>query len=361
MKAIILGTLAATMITGVAKAACNDIPNPTRFNPQELSAYQECWLDEHKAEETAGILGSLAWVRLNDEYFSAPISQIRKMRGSDYAEKFIAAIEPELITEIVRENEKRIVEVRTEIEYIEVFIEDLERIKELEMQIDELKEINANLKESNSSLNDMIESLEADLVYVKNQVQTQNATIQAKNQFIAELNVQINNLTNTLSRRDAYIGELNATIANLRNKVSRRDSYIGQLNAQITSLTTTNAQRQMMIDAQSNMIVSQSAQITDLTTQIANANNVSNETTWTGSLTIPTPSADSLLGSSSSDSWAVFDYVENAVDDGDWYGVLDTMLEDAFAENYDRGYADGYSDGYEDGYEAGVDAVQDQL
>ena len=49
MRTIILGLMGATMLGSVAQAACNDIPNPTRFNPTELSQYQECWLDTYES------------------------------------------------------------------------------------------------------------------------------------------------------------------------------------------------------------------------------------------------------------------------------------------------------------------------
>ena len=168
MRTIILGLMGATMLGSVAQAACNDIPNPTRFNPTELSQYQECWLDTYE-EDNAGVLGSLAWIRLNGEYFSAPISLIRKMKGSNYADKFFAAIEPELIEVVERQTQERIVEIETIIEYVDVIIEDTKRIDELEKELKTLKEIDIpDLKQMIADKDEAIAELVSDLNNHKN-------------------------------------------------------------------------------------------------------------------------------------------------------------------------------------------------
>lgn len=96
MKAIYSIAFASVMLTSTAAIACSDIPNPSRFMPESLSAYQECWLDTHKADETAGVVGGLTWVRLGDgSYFSTQLNPIIKASNGDKAKAV------EIVTEYI--------------------------------------------------------------------------------------------------------------------------------------------------------------------------------------------------------------------------------------------------------------------
>lgn len=71
-----------------------------RYNPTELSEYQKCWLDVHK-DENAGTIGDIFWVRVDDQYASMPVKQLRNA-GSKKAAQVIVK---EIITEVLVERE----------------------------------------------------------------------------------------------------------------------------------------------------------------------------------------------------------------------------------------------------------------
>lgn len=102
----------AVTLTSVTAMACSDIPNPTRFMPTELSDYQICVLD--KGDETSGVIGNLAWVRLHDgTYFSTQLREVMLKANGDTA----AAVE--IVTEYI------IQEVEAEVKSVEEQLRDL--------------------------------------------------------------------------------------------------------------------------------------------------------------------------------------------------------------------------------------------
>ena len=50
----------------------------SRLNPQTLSLYQECWLNEHKPDELSGTVGSLFWARTATGFISFPVATIAR-------------------------------------------------------------------------------------------------------------------------------------------------------------------------------------------------------------------------------------------------------------------------------------------
>lgn len=88
----ILGTIsAAYILTGTSTpanaATCSSIHGTpeSRFNPTSLSPYQECILDQYKADEAAGTLGSLFWVRNLDGSYTSMQTTMLVQSGSEAA------------------------------------------------------------------------------------------------------------------------------------------------------------------------------------------------------------------------------------------------------------------------------------
>ena len=104
---MITETIIASVIAGTS--VCSDhFENASRFNPTELSTYQECVLAAH-SNETAGTLGGIFWVKVGDtEFVSMPVKTLRNA-GSKEAAKTI--VTETIIEEVIVE---RIVEVVTE-------------------------------------------------------------------------------------------------------------------------------------------------------------------------------------------------------------------------------------------------------
>jgi len=105
-------TFAVAIIAPYANAAdCSHHSKASRVNPTELSAYQECWLDEHRSDEAHGVLGSIFYVKVAGEYISMPLKDL-VIRGKDKAEPYVQLV----INERIKED--LIKQAREELEYV---------------------------------------------------------------------------------------------------------------------------------------------------------------------------------------------------------------------------------------------------
>jgi len=91
--------------------ACDHLSQANRINPTELSDYQKCWLDEHRADKPNGVLGSLFYVKIDGDYVSVPVKELVK-RGEDKSVDYITLKINEKIQEDLIE------EARTELQRI---------------------------------------------------------------------------------------------------------------------------------------------------------------------------------------------------------------------------------------------------
>ena len=99
--------IVASVIAG--SSVCSDhFENTSRFNPTDLSDYQQCVLAAHNGE-SAGTLGGVFWVKTGEtEFVSMPVSTLQKA-GSASAAK--AVVMDAIIEEVIVE---RIVEITVE-------------------------------------------------------------------------------------------------------------------------------------------------------------------------------------------------------------------------------------------------------
>ena len=104
MKNYILAAVAASVIGVSAPAfadnsshACGAFDNEIRFNPTELSDFQECWLNFHKPDEMSGTLGSLFWVKVGDEFVSMPVKSLVREGSAEKAKELVVdrVLDPE--------------------------------------------------------------------------------------------------------------------------------------------------------------------------------------------------------------------------------------------------------------------------
>ena len=123
MKKIMMAAVAATFMSTGAQAesfseSCGHLDNPTRFNPTELSAYQECWLDYHKPNEMAGVLGSIFYARAGDNIVSMPVADLRNAGSAGAAKEIIV----ERIVEVI--NNERVEELEGIVEGLEATVSE---------------------------------------------------------------------------------------------------------------------------------------------------------------------------------------------------------------------------------------------
>ena len=124
-KYTLLGAVALSAVSFNAHAAdsseaCGAFDNSLRFNPTELSEFQECWLDFHYPEETAGTLGSIFWVKVDDKFISMPVENLQKAGSKEAAKQLVTntileEVIVERIVEVTVENGATIDRLRAEI------------------------------------------------------------------------------------------------------------------------------------------------------------------------------------------------------------------------------------------------------
>jgi len=77
MKKLILTTAVASLFSFNAFSAdsshCNSLDKGPMSNKTELSAFDKCWLNTHKADKKAGTDGNVFWVKVGDDFVSMPI------------------------------------------------------------------------------------------------------------------------------------------------------------------------------------------------------------------------------------------------------------------------------------------------
>ena len=118
MKTIILAAVAAAFVSNAHASeptfaeSCGHIENHTRFNPTELSEYQECWLGFHKPGETAGVLGSIFYARAGDGFVSMPVSELHSAGSAEAAK---AIVVERIVDRTITVEVERIVEVEREL------------------------------------------------------------------------------------------------------------------------------------------------------------------------------------------------------------------------------------------------------
>ena len=60
------------------------------INKMMLSEFDKCWLEAHQGDRTNGVLGSIFWVKVNDKFYSAPISSLRWDLGEEFKATIVA-------------------------------------------------------------------------------------------------------------------------------------------------------------------------------------------------------------------------------------------------------------------------------
>ena len=369
-----LKTLMATAvaITGFANVSAADVSHcgveHSRFNPIELSSYQECWLDVYKADETHGVLGSLFWVKINDVYYSTTLSYLR----NHGAESWIADVQAEVIETVLKETvvvaEERIVELEKEIVEVEVIIEDMTRINELQSEVDtltaeieSLEEINNGLDMENSSLSAMIEDKKAEIVEI---IEHTNTEVYAQAEIVATYIGLAYGTTeaaedyfkvSTAFGEDMYIMQTNSLDELFAAGQKSKQSVINKLQNDLEDLQNYVNLNQSKIDNY-DALEMKLVQVM-LVSNVAGDFNINAPVTTGYISSVPNDSHDIEIVIGDDES-LVFGYdfaagvMKKLSDNG-----LFTDISNAVEAAYDEGFDDGYKAGYVEGFKDGVDSV----
>ena len=303
-KFVIAAAFAATVMSTGAQAfgassadACGHIDNPSRFNPVELSEYQECWLDFHKPDEATGMLGNLFWVRAGDGFVSMPVSELREA-GSKKAAKAV-------VVEAVVE---RVVETRI-----------VERIEEIYTGRDQLiAELGTGEGDVAAALEE-IRSLQAEAMDLEEVM----AAITAHG-YVTYANGVI-----SVDHADAIAAALRTgkDAASVRFAVGTIGFTTGQQYA--------------------GFISGNSDTYADLTGAASNSLSSTHDDGFVKNVRIrgfDDGEQDYIVNLHNGLNWIAVATIE-----ADIVGLVDRVYDEGFDAGYDEGYADGYTDGFADG------------
>lgn len=315
MKKIISILLASTMLfsfTAPTFAAdssfsesCGHIENPTRFNPTELSEYQQCWVDFYKADEVSGMIGGIFWMRLGDDTISITRDEIRaggKGVIRSAIEQWVVDNQLEVVAARITAAEGMVEELSADLE---------EALADAEMKAAEIERIQGELT-AMIQLRDNLQGV------VDGEGARQAAAVSAA---VAPLNARITGLTTDLANEQAALATANASIAmltaDLTAMTADRDSQVMMLaaanatiathvatiankDAQIVTLTAARDALQATVDGEPARVAAAVAaavaplntQIAMLTADLATANG--SITTLTADLAAMTAARDAL-------------------------------------------------------------------
>ena len=353
-KFVIAAALAATFLSTGAQAesfadACGHIDNPTRFNPVELSEFQECWIDFHKADEAAGMIGSIFWARAGDGFVSMPVAELREAGSKDAAKAVV----------------------------LDAIVDTA--------AIDALEGMLESVKARRDQLIADLATAEGDLAAKIEELSTANATIEALRNSVDSASTSEISVTRdgdsvsvAFADRNAIVTENDATVAqNARNELGLRSVTYNEARGRV--IVTLNDGRQWsdrpVVDA-----------VLDAGRRGASLSFM----TGTFGFTTGQQYADFISGNSDSYDAAspghdemydardirndfgfthTYVYAPNIGSGRNGFvslgvqlsqaniGDLNSALNTAFDQGYDSGYDEGYADGYRDGFHDGVASV----
>jgi len=214
----------ASVIAG--SSVCSDhFENPNRFNPTELSDYQQCVLAAH-SDEQAGVLGSIFWTKVGDtEFVSMPVSTLRKAGSADAAKEIV--IKKVIDTVLVDQLTADLKVERAEILRLEgVVTQKDETIRILrEAGVTDGETITRIENERDTALGRLM-TLAGNYESAETRV---NDLVRAERQAVAEASGHLR----TIRARDITITGLNSRIsglnANNNREVNRRNALLNEL------------------------------------------------------------------------------------------------------------------------------------
>ena len=189
----------------------------SRFNPTELSEYQECWLDVYKADESAGTLGSILWVKVDGEYLSMPVKKIHKAGSAEKAKQMIVdMVIVEMLKEQLEMERQTILTLQAELDVLRPLAA---RLPILQADVDRLEIALAAANGQIATLNVDIASVRADLATA----QSEKADLEAD---LATANAARTNLQNLVDDRDIAILDLIDLVADKQAEIDRLQAII---------------------------------------------------------------------------------------------------------------------------------------
>jgi len=381
MKTIILAAVAAAFVSNAHASeptfaeSCGHIENHTRFNPTELSEYQECWLGFHKPDEMAGVLGSIFYARAGDGFVSMPVSTLTNAGSKSAA----TAIVVDRIVEVV--NNERIEELEGVVADLEATVSEKEAaIRALEMLRDSQAGTIAGLNTQISTLEDEKAALETARAALQATIDGHPAVVRAAEEAarmagVSSVTVSAGNVSASWTAETVTIALSNGSSYEYdiaQGASVYRAEGRGDILSQIRDTDNTRTEGvSATLDLNGNISIQFEAGYGEFADaryrgdlEWSASERTSNQTVdgvAFSDLTSFDPAETTFRGQDA----AIYDgYFQEFAHITDWtdLAAVDAAIqvagEEAWDAAYDLGYDEGFADGYAEGFTDGVNSVR---
>ena len=360
--------IVASVIAG--SSVCSDhFENNSRFNPTELSDYQQCVLAAHSSD-SAGTLGGIFWAKIGEtEFVSMPVRKIRTAGSASAAKKVVGdAVREAMLKDMVDALTEDLLNANEEIIGLESRITTLEEARDalvesgvtqaaidaLDRQIEGLqRQVNAKIGWSSPAQ----VSAAASRAYGEGEVAGRRS---GANNLVSTaahaVSTHFINAHRDWSHWTAFFNDPATMTAQTELQTNGVSSYGARLLA--------NAMVDYIMANASDNLLPNGYILNDLTTdsRIIAGSSGSNYV----SVADRAESADAVNGTAR-DGSDIFTRINDittrdgealvtALDRDNQFDLVD-IINDIFDNGFDKGYDEGYADGYRDGFSDGVSSV----
>lgn len=305
---------------------CNSLDHGPQFNKTELSEFDKCWINTHKADKKSGVDGNVLWIKVGDDFVSMPT---KILRDSGSKEKAKAAVQAQVVTEVV---------TNTIIEQVNILTEDQQNAL--------------------SFLGDYVIGDGIDL-HVQNYLDARNPSISLHDVIVNAADA-FRNATNV----DGKIQVLAAYASSLNELIEGLPSNAEIVEAARLAVDQSQSAIDGRINAEKVLYNLGFTSVTNYDPSVIQGTNFSQASgsgvnIWrdsrTGFYHLWDPNNPFIDPTGRPLSHFLGNSINNAV-----VVAIETAIESAYDAGYLEGYNDGYEDGYNDGYADGyADGFQD--
>ena len=359
MKLTIAAAVIGSVISFNAMAAdsshCNVLDKGPQFNPTQLSEFDKCWINTHKADELSGVDGNVFWMKVGDDFISFPVKDLVNA-GSKSSAKVL--VKDRFVEKIIEVESGKIINA------LKADVAALESVRDMLYSNLGAKDIDiaahlATIDGLNVDISTHLATIDGQV----SQIAGLSSTISTLNAGIADVRAAIeagglgtaNTFAGAVQRINDIVGTLEATRASntaLAVEVLEFRSNIRSAERKAANVNGyTDAQLFQYQSRGSNY--DDDAYNSEAVTTFTDADNVSGATqTTTGGF---------YEGYTHNISFTVNDVthtVSSMIDSYDaWDKAIEKAFDEGYAQGFDDGYDAGYADGYRDGFSDGVDSA----
>jgi len=360
MKNIILGAVAATAllatnisVTKSVHAAdsshCNVLDHGPQFNKTELSAFDKCWINTHRADKKSGVSGNVFWVKVGDDFISMPTKKLYQS-GSKQAAKEM--IKERIIERVVEVESGTIIDsLRTQVEDLaQAEADGLRRIAELSAELITKNSRISQLTAEGFLKNSTITGLRRDVTRLNGEIAAIGQNLATANQLKADAEAALTAAQADLATARANNFGFAQRLAALTRNYNRAVGISNRIRTEVTAgtLATYAALNPTTLNSYNATVPSKTAPTGDATGNDGSNVFAANHEGSLGSKSGYAVLADGTRLVNPHTVQTTAEAITLLAET-----VYDHAFDKGYLEGFDEGYEQGYSDGYSDGYDAG--------